>query len=92
MPLPPAVGLAISDAERKKLVALGRHRSSPRGIVLRLEIVLGAARKSRRKSQIAAMRNVLQPDPRHEPLEARIPGHALELRMQAQKKQRTAAL
>src|SRR5579872_4939264 len=43
MPLPPAVGLAISDAERKQLVALGRHRSSPRGIVLRIDIVLGAA-------------------------------------------------
>jgi hypothetical protein len=25
--------------ERKQLVALGRHRSSPRGIVLRIEIV-----------------------------------------------------
>jgi len=43
MPLPPAAGLAISNAERKQLVALGRHRSSPRGIVLRIEIVLGAA-------------------------------------------------
>lgn len=43
MPLPPAVRLAISDAERKQLAALGRHRSSPRGIVLRIEIVLGAA-------------------------------------------------
>src|SRR5436190_19342702 len=43
MPLPPAAGLAISNAERKRLVALGRHRSSPRGIVLRIEIVLGAA-------------------------------------------------
>src|SRR5438105_7993694 len=43
MPLPPAAGLAISNAERKQLAALGRHRSSPRGIVLRIEIVLGAA-------------------------------------------------
>ena len=43
MPLPPAAGLAISNAERTQLVALGRHRSSPRGIVLRIEIVLGAA-------------------------------------------------
>jgi transposase len=43
MPLPPAVGLVISNAERKHLAALGRHRSSPRGIVLRIDIVLGAA-------------------------------------------------
>ena len=42
MPLPPAAGLALSDAERKQLVALGRQRSSPRGIVLRINIVLGA--------------------------------------------------
>jgi len=43
MPLPPAVGLVLSDAQRRQLVALGRHRSSPRGIVLRIDIVLGAA-------------------------------------------------
>src|SRR6266581_5576701 len=43
MPLPPAAGLALSNAERKQLVAIGRHRSSPRGIVLRINIVLGAA-------------------------------------------------
>lgn len=43
MPLPPAAGLALSETERKQLVALGRHRSSPRGIVLRIDIVLGAA-------------------------------------------------
>jgi transposase len=43
MPLPPAVGLTLSDAERKQLEALGRQRSSPRGIVLRINIVLGAA-------------------------------------------------
>jgi transposase len=43
MPLPPAAGLSLSDAERKQLMALGRHRSSPRGIVLRIDIVLGAA-------------------------------------------------
>jgi transposase len=43
MPLPPAAGLAVSGAERKQLVAFGRHRSSPRGIVLRINIVLGAA-------------------------------------------------
>src|SRR3982075_1975347 len=43
MPLPPAAKLGLSDAERKQLIALGRHRSSPRGIVLRINIVLGAA-------------------------------------------------
>jgi len=43
MPLPPAAGLALSDAERKQLMALGRQRSSPRGIVLRINIVLSAA-------------------------------------------------
>jgi hypothetical protein len=37
------VSLALSEAERKELVALGRQRSSPRGIVLRINIVLGAA-------------------------------------------------
>src|SRR6202035_1967559 len=43
MPLPPAAGLTLSDVERKQLVALGRHRSSPLGIVLRIDIVLGAS-------------------------------------------------
>jgi transposase len=43
MPLPPAAGLSLSDAERKQLMAFGHHRSSPRGIVLRIDIVLGAA-------------------------------------------------
>jgi transposase len=43
MPLPPAAGLVLSDVERKQLVALGHHRGSPRGIVLRIDIVLGAA-------------------------------------------------
>ena len=43
MPLPPAAGLALSEAARKELVALGRQRSSPRGIVLRINIILGAA-------------------------------------------------
>ena len=43
MPLPPAAELALSNAERKQLIAFGRHRSSPRGIVLRVNIVLGAA-------------------------------------------------
>src|SRR5438093_12006196 len=43
MPLPPSAGLTVSDAERRQLMALSRHRSSPRGIVLRINIVLGAA-------------------------------------------------
>src|ERR1700689_3549237 len=43
MPLLPAAGLTLGDVERKQLVALGRQRSSPRGIVLRIDIVLGAA-------------------------------------------------
>jgi len=43
MPLPPAAGLTLSDGERKQLVALGRHRSTPLGKVLRIDIVLGAA-------------------------------------------------
>jgi transposase len=43
MPLPPAAELALSNGERKQLMALGHHRSSPRGIVLRINIVLGAA-------------------------------------------------
>src|SRR3954466_13265409 len=43
MPLPPAGALSLGNAERKQLVALVNHRSSPRGIVLRINIVLGAA-------------------------------------------------
>jgi transposase len=43
MPLPPAAELALSNAEREQLMAFARHRSSPRGIVLRINIVLGAA-------------------------------------------------
>jgi transposase len=43
MPLTAAAGLALSDSERKKLKALSGHRSTPRGIVLRINIVLGAA-------------------------------------------------
>ncbi len=46
MPLPPATGLTLSDVERKQLEALGRQRSTPRGIVLRINIVLGAAEGS----------------------------------------------
>jgi transposase len=43
MPLPPAAGLTLSNAERKQLMALGHYRNCPRGIVLRIQIVLGAA-------------------------------------------------
>src|SRR6516225_9326806 len=43
MPLPSAAALQLSDSERKQLMAIGRQRSTPRGIVLRINIVLGAA-------------------------------------------------
>src|ERR1700730_18216850 len=43
MPLPPAPKLSLTDSDRKQLLGIGRHRSTPRGIVLRVEIVLGAA-------------------------------------------------
>jgi transposase len=42
MPLPPADRLCLNDTDRKQLMALGHHRGSPRGIVLRINIVLGA--------------------------------------------------
>jgi transposase len=43
MPLPPAAALAVTSADRKQLVALSRQRSIPQGILLRVNIVLGAA-------------------------------------------------
>jgi transposase len=43
MPLPPAPKLSLTDSDRKQLLEIGRHRSTPRGIVLRVDIVLGAA-------------------------------------------------
>jgi hypothetical protein len=43
MPLPPAAPLTVADADRKQLVALSRQTSIPRGILLRVNIVLGAA-------------------------------------------------
>ena len=43
MPLPPAPRLALSDADRKELVSLSRQRSIPRGILLRVNVVPGAA-------------------------------------------------
>jgi transposase len=43
VPLPSAAALQLSDSERKQLMAIGRQRITPRGIVLRINIVLGAA-------------------------------------------------
>src|ERR1043166_270597 len=43
MPLPAAPPLAVTDADRRQLVALSRQSSIPRGILLRVNIILGAA-------------------------------------------------
>jgi putative transposase len=43
MPLPPASRLEISSSDWKQLVSLSRQRSIPRGILLRVKIILGAA-------------------------------------------------
>jgi transposase len=43
MPLPAAPKLVLTNTQRKQLLAISRHRATPRGIVLRLKIVLGAA-------------------------------------------------
>ena len=43
MPLPPAPKLVLTDSERKQLQAISRHRGTPAGIALRVNIVLGAA-------------------------------------------------
>ncbi len=43
MPLPPASKLALTDPERKQLQGISRLRSTPRGIALRINILLGAA-------------------------------------------------
>ena len=43
MPLPAAPALILTDSERKQLQAIGHQRSTPRGIVLRINIVLAAA-------------------------------------------------
>jgi transposase len=43
MPLPPAPKLSLSDSERRQLLRISRHRSTPRGVALRVNIVLGAA-------------------------------------------------
>src|SRR5262249_14272091 len=41
--LPAAKALAMSDAERRQLTSLGEHRSTPRGIALRIRIILDAS-------------------------------------------------
>jgi transposase len=43
MPLPPAPKLVLTDNERQQILSISRHRGTPRGIVLRLNIILGAA-------------------------------------------------
>jgi transposase len=43
MPRPPAASLKLSEGERKELLRLRRHRNMPQSVVLRLNIVLGAA-------------------------------------------------
>jgi transposase len=43
MPLPPASRLVLTDSERKQLLGISRHRGTPRGIALRVSILLGAA-------------------------------------------------
>ena len=43
MPLPPAPRLLLADSDRKQLVTLSRQRNIPRGILLRVNIDLGAA-------------------------------------------------
>ena len=43
MPLPSAPKLVVTASERKQMLAISRNRSTPAGIVLRIQIVLGAA-------------------------------------------------
>lgn len=43
MPLPPAKALTLSASERKQLLSFGQHRATPRGIALRIQILLDAA-------------------------------------------------
>src|SRR3954462_1865807 len=38
-----AARLVLSEGDKKQLMRIGRHRSTPRGIVLRVEIVRAAA-------------------------------------------------
>ena len=43
MPLPAAAPLGLTESEKKHLVRMSRHRSTPGGIALRIQIVLAAA-------------------------------------------------
>jgi len=43
MPLPSAAPLTLSEADRKRLVTLTRQRSTPGGLVVRINIILWAA-------------------------------------------------
>jgi putative transposase len=43
MPLPPAPKLVLSNLDRKQLLELSGYRSTPRGIALRVDIILSAA-------------------------------------------------
>src|SRR5262244_3219546 len=43
MPLPPAPKLPLTDSDRKQLLEISRHRSTHRGVILRVDIILGAA-------------------------------------------------
>ena len=43
MSIPAAARLVLSEADKKQLMRIVRHRSTPRGIVLRAEIVRAAA-------------------------------------------------
>lgn len=43
MPLPAAAPLVLSEAEKKQLLRMSRHRSTPRGVLLRLHIIESAA-------------------------------------------------
>src|SRR5579863_10484772 len=43
MPLPSAAALRLTDSERKQLIVINRQRITPRGVVLRIKIILGAA-------------------------------------------------
>src|SRR5579875_1121350 len=44
MPLPPAPKIEMTDRERRRLSEISDNRGTPKGIALRVEIVLGAAR------------------------------------------------
>lgn len=43
MPGPVAAKLVLSEVEQKQLIEISRHRSTPRGILLRVRVILGAA-------------------------------------------------